>query len=341
MIESLNLSIVGATGAVGAEVINLLQSRPYQLGTIRLFASERSRDNVIPVNGREISTEIVRSGSFSGSDFVIFGVGAEQSRTFAPQAVAEGAVVVDNSSAFRMDPKVPLVVPEINIDAVRPDHKIIANPNCCTIIMLMAVAPLAKLGKIKRLIVSTYQSASGAGAAAMAELEQQTRDVLAGKEPVAQVLPHVFAFNVFNHDSEVGDDGYNGEETKMVWETRKIMGDPDILVNPTCVRVPILRAHSESITIEFEGPAPSVEAAREAISAFPGVKLVDDREKNVFPMPIDASGKDDVLVGRIRQDISNPNALSLFVTGDQLRKGAALNALQIVEALAERAAVKR
>lgn len=331
-----NLAVVGASGAVGLEFISLFSSRQTPISSIRLFTSYRSAGREFQVQDKMVQTQTIEPGSFEGVDYALFSAGADQAKEFAPQAVAEGAIVVDNSSAFRSDPNTPLVVPEINLDQITQDTKIIANPNCCTIILLMGVAPLRSLGKIKRIIVSTYQSASGAGQAAMDELWNQTKDVIDGNEPKAEVMPHIFAFNLFNHDAAIGEDGYNGEESKMVSETRKILGDPDILVNPTCVRVPVLRAHSESITVEFEDEAPSVEAAREAINAFPGVKLVDDREKNYFPMPIDANGQDDVLVGRIRKDISNPKALSLFVTGDQLRKGAALNALQIVEGLMAR-----
>ena len=336
MSEQANFAIVGATGAVGREFLALFESRREKIQSLKLFTSERSAGQTIRLGDLTLVTETVLQGCFKSCDFVLFSAGSEQSKVYAPQAVAEGAIVVDNSSAFRSDADVPLVVPEINLDAILDHHKIIANPNCCTIILLMGVAPLRALGKINRIIVSTYQSASGAGQAAMDELWEQTSDVIDGKTPTAEVMPHVFAFNLFNHDAPIGEDGYNGEESKMVSETKKILGDPNILVNPTCVRVPVLRAHSESITVEFDSPAPSVESAREAIAAFPGVRLVDDRENNVFPMPIDASGNDDVLVGRIRQDVSNPNALSLFVCGDQLRKGAALNALQIAEGLMAR-----
>ncbi len=235
-----------------------------------------------------------------------------------------------------MDPEVPLVVPEINFDSVKPSDQIIANPNCSAIIMLMAVAPLRALGTIERLIVSTYQCASGAGAMAMRELREQTRDVLEGRPAVPKVMPHVYAFNVFSHNTVINEYGYNDEEWKVIQESRKILGMPELKINVTCVRVPVLRAHSESITVEFDGPAPSEDAVREVLAAAPGVRVVDDRETNHFPMPLEASGQGDVLVGRIRKDVSNPNAICMFVAGDQLLKGAALNAVQIAERLVAR-----
>ena len=331
MSDSVNIAVVGATGAVGREFISLFEARNLSIKTLRLFASPRSKGKEVIFRDIPHFIETIDKGSFVNIDFALFSAGSEQSRKYVPQAVEEGAIVVDNSSAFRMDSGTPLVVPEINIDAITQDDRVVANPNCCAIILLMAVAPLRSLGKIKRIVVSTYQSASGAGAEAMEELWVQTGDVVAGKEPVAKVFPHLYAFNLFSHNTSIGENGYNEEENKVIEETRKILNDAEILVNPTCVRVPVLRAHSESITIEFEGDAPSENAVREVLAAFPGVKVVDDRENNVFPMPLDASGGDDVLVGRIRKDVSNPNAISLFVSGDQLRKGAALNAVQIVE----------
>jgi aspartate-semialdehyde dehydrogenase len=237
-----------------------------------------------------------------------------------------------------MDPNVPLVVPEINMDAVGPGNRLIAVPNCSAIILLMAVHPLRKLGKIERLIVSTYQSASGGGAAVMRELEEQTRDVLAGKTATPKVLPHPYAFNLFSHNTAIGDSGYNEEEFKVIAESRKILGMPELRVNVTCVRVPVLRAHSESVTVEFEGPAPTEEEVRETLASAPGVRVVDDRERNHFPMPVEAGGQGDVLVGRIRKDLSNERAICMFVAGDQLLKGAALNAVQIAEAVLGRAA---
>lgn len=235
-----------------------------------------------------------------------------------------------------MDSKVPLIVPEINLSAVGPNDRLIANPNCSAIIMLMAVAPLRKLGEIERIVVSTYQSASGGGAAVMEELEQQTRTVLEGKPAVPKVLSQPYAFNLFSHNTPINEHGYNEEEWKVIEESRKILDMPDLRINVTCVRVPILRAHSESITVEFAGKAPSEDEVREVLGASPGVRLVDDRANNLFPTPLGASGGDDVLVGRIRKDLSHPSAISMFVSGDQLLKGAALNAVQIAEALLER-----
>jgi aspartate-semialdehyde dehydrogenase len=276
--------------------------------------------------------EAVTPDSFKGVDIAFFSAGASRSREFAPDAMRAGATVIDNSSAFRMDPQVPLVVPEINGSLVG-EGKLYSVPNCSAIILLMAVAPLRQLGTIERLIVSTYQSASGAGARAMEELEQQTRDVLAGREANPKVMPHVYAFNLFSHNTSINEHGYNEEEWKVIEESRKILGMPELRINVTCVRVPVLRAHSESVTVEFAGEAPSEGAVREALANAPGVRVVDDRNRNVFPMPLDASGKDEVLVGRIRRDVSHPSAISMFVAGDQLLKGAALNAVQIAELL--------
>ncbi len=333
MSRQLNVAVLGATGAVGGEFLKLFESRSFPVGKLRLLASERSAGRRLPFRGEEVEVEAVRPESFKGIDVAFFSAGASRSREFAPHAVAAGATVVDNSSAFRMDPDVPLVVPEINFDAIPEGCRLIANPNCSAIILLMAVHPLTKLGRVERLVVSTYQSASGAGAAAMRELEEQTRDVLEGREPRPQVLPHVYAFNLFSHNTPINEHGYNDEEWKVIHESRKILGMLDLRINVTCVRVPVLRAHSESVTVEFVGEAPSEEAVREAIRRAEGVRLVDDREHNVFPMPLAASGIAEVLVGRIRRDISHPSAVSLFVAGDQLLKGAALNAVQIAERL--------
>lgn len=329
----MNLAIVGATGAVGVELIRLLEERDFPVGELRLLASARSAGRTMDFRGTPIVVREASADAFEGIDIAFFSAGASRTREFASAAMEAGAVVIDNSSAYRMDPTIPLVVPEINFDAIKPGDRLIANPNCSAILLLMAIAPLRALGTIKRLIVSTYQSASGAGAAAMEELEQQTRDVLEGKPAVPSILPHVYAFNLFSHNTPINEQGYNDEEWKVIQESRKILGMPDLAISPTCVRVPVLRAHTESVTIEFDGKAPSVEDARKVLEVAAGVQLVDDRERNVFPMPLDASGKDDVLVGRLRTDISNPNALSLLLSGDQLRKGAALNAIQIAERL--------
>lgn len=324
-----NVAVVGATGAVGQEFVRLLEERDFPLGSIRLLASSRSAGRRLPFRGRELTVEELTPESFSGCDIAFFSAGAERSRTFAPCAVKSGALVIDNSSAFRMDPSVPLVIPEINPEDIEKHQGIIANPNCSTIIALVVIAPLRKLGRLKRIVISTYQAASGAGAQAMEELREQTRDVLEGREPVARVLPHVIAFNLFSHNSAVGSDGYNEEERKMVLESRKILHDEGLRITAMCIRVPVLRAHAESINVEFDGPRPSLSEVRECLFRAPGVELVDDVEHNRFPMPIDASGRDNVLVGRIRNDLSNESAIDLFVCGDQLLKGAALNGFQI------------
>lgn len=325
--------MVGATGAVGGEFLRLFEEREFPVKGLKLLASERSVGKELRFKGETHRVEETTESAFEGVDVAFFSAGASRSKQFAPVAASRGALVVDNSSAFRMDEYVPLVVPEINLDAVKPGDRIIAVPNCSAIILLMAVAPLRKLGKIERLIVSTYQSASGGGAAMMHELESQTADVLAGRPAQPKVLKQPYAFNLFSHNTAINEFGYNEEEWKVIQESRKILSAPDLKINVTCVRVPVLRAHSESITIEFVGEAPSPERVREALAAAPGVRVIDDRENNVFPTPLAASGQGDVLVGRIRKDVSNPNAICMFVSGDQLLKGAALNAVQIAEAV--------
>ncbi len=330
-----NVAIAGATGAVGQEFLGVLEAHNFPLSSLKLLASERSEGKKIKWCGLEYTIERLSEDSFKGIDIALFSAGSSRSKQFAKPAVDSGAVVIDNSSAFRMDPNIPLVIPEINPDDLVGHKGVIANPNCSTIICLMAVAPLLKFGPIKRLVVSTYQAVSGAGAAAMEELKVQAKEVLEGRPAVKKVLPHQTAFNIFSHNSAVNEHGYNEEEWKMILESQKILHMPELKVTATCVRVPVLRAHSESINIEFER-RPTLEQAREALEAFPGVCIVDDRELNYFPMPIDASGKEDVLVGRLRYDASNDNAIDLFVSGDQLLKGAALNAVQIAEKMIER-----
>jgi aspartate-semialdehyde dehydrogenase len=277
----------------------------------------------------------LQEDSFSGVDIALFSAGGATSRRFAPLAVRAGATVIDNSSAFRMDPDVPLVVPEINAAAIRSHHGIIANPNCCAIISITPLWPVQRAKRIVRLMLATYQAASGAGAAAMHELQEATRAYLEGRPYQQRVLPHPYAFNLFSHNTRIDpQSGYNEEEIKVIQETRKIFADPGIRVSATCVRVPVLRAHSVAITFECQQPITPAEV-RELLQAAPGVRLVDDPERNHFPMPRDASGEDAILVGRIRQDLSDPEgrSISLFVAGDQLLKGAALNAVQIAEAL--------
>lgn len=333
MAQSYAVAVVGATGAVGVEMLRLLEDRNFPVRELRPLASERSVGKTAKFRGAEIPVQKATPEAFDGVDLALFSAGASRSRDLAPAAVKAGALVVDNSSAFRMDEDVPLVIPEINWHAVKPESRIIAVPNCSAIVMLMAVYPLTKLGKVSRIILSTYQSASGGGAALMADLERQTRAAVEGREVVNEVSPHPYAFNLFSHNTPINEHGYNEEEWKVIQESRKILEMPDLALNVTCIRVPVLRAHSESITVEFEGAAPSEEEVREAMRHAPGVKLVDDRAANHFPMPAEASGNDDVLVGRIRKDFSHKSAICLFASGDQLRKGAALNAIQIAERL--------
>lgn len=332
------MAIVGATGAVGQEFLRLFEQRHFPVGCIRLLASERSVGKTCSFRGKEIQVEEAKTTSFDGVNVAFFSAGASRSKLLAPAAVASGALVVDNSSAFRMDPEVPLVVPEINGEAIGLDNRLIAVPNCSAIILLMAVHPLRQLGAIDRLIVSTYQSASGGGAGMMRLLEDETKAVVLGSEIPNSPLAVRYAFNLFSHNTPINDAGYNEEEAKVIAESRKILSMPDLKVNVTCVRVPVLRAHTESVTVEFEGPAPCVDEVREILGSFPGVKVIDDRVGNRFPTPLDASGQDNVLVGRIRKDLSNPNAICMLVSGDQLLKGAALNAVQIAETVLSREA---
>jgi aspartate-semialdehyde dehydrogenase len=329
-----SVAVAGVTGAVGQEFLSIIEQRHFPFASLKVLASSRSAGKKIPFLGKEYAVEEMTKDSFKGIDLALFSAGASRSREFAPAAVQAGAVVVDNSSAYRMDPQVPLVIPEINPQKIKEHKGIIANPNCSTIIGIVPVWPLHKLNPVKRMVVSTYQAASGAGMSAMLELENQAREILAGKPPTRNIFPHQIAFNCFSHNSLLGPNGYNEEETKMVKETRKIFDCPEIAVTATCIRIPVLRAHCESINLEFTRPI-TPEQVREVLGKAPGVTVLDDREHNRFPMPIDATGKDDVFVGRIRQDESLPNnrGINLWVSGDQLRKGAALNAIQIAELL--------
>jgi aspartate-semialdehyde dehydrogenase len=337
--QSYRVAILGATGAVGTELLELLESRHFPLASLKLLASPRSAGTTLEFRGEKIVVEAVDERSFREVDIVLASAGGSISKAWAEKAIAAGAVMIDNSSAFRMDSTVPLVVPEVNPEAVADHRGLIANPNCTTILMAVAVYPLHQVQPIKRIVASTYQSASGAGARAMEEVKTQAQAILNGQEPKPEILPYPLAFNLFPHNSKLNEQGYCEEEMKMVNETRKIFGTNDLRITATCVRVPVLRAHSESINLEFESPF-DVAKAREILSQAPGVKLVDDWQANYFPMPIDASGKDEVLVGRIRQDISNPNGLELWLCGDQIRKGAALNAIQIAELLIEKNLLK-
>jgi len=325
---------MGATGAVGTEFLRILEQRDFPLASLKLLASHRSAGKTLTFKGEDLVVELLGPDSFKGVELVLASAGGSLSKQYAPIAVDDGAVVVDNTSAFRMDPATPLVIPEINPEDIKAHKGIIANPNCSTIIMNVPVWPLHVACPVRRVVVSTYQAASGAGAAAMKELEDGARAHLAGEPFEPKVLPHPAAFNVFSHNSDVGEDGYNVEETKMVLETRKIFHCEAIRVAATCVRVPVLRAHSESINLEFTGEMPE-QRVREILADAPGITIVDDRAGSTFPMPLDATDQDDILVGRIRQDISQDGArgIEMFVSGDQIRKGAALNAVQIAELL--------
>lgn len=330
MPDSYNVAIMGATGAVGTELIQLLAARDFPLRSLKLLASPRSAGTQIEFKGEAIAVEAVSAAAFKGVDIVLASAGGSTSKQWAQAIVDAGALMIDNSSAFRMQPSVPLVVPEVNPDAAAAHQGIIANPNCTTILMSVALWPLHQIQPIYRIVVATYQSASGAGARAMAEVEQQAQAILAGETPPTESFPYPLAFNLFPHNTPLNEQGYCEEEMKMVNETRKIFSEPDLRVSATCIRVPVLRAHSEAINLEFGQPFPAAKA-RTAIQQAAGVKLVEDWEANYFPMPIDATGQDDVLVGRIRQDLSHPNGLELWLSGDQIRKGAALNAVQIAE----------
>jgi aspartate-semialdehyde dehydrogenase len=333
------VAIAGVTGAVGAEFIATMNKRAFPVGRLKALASARSAGKIVHFRGEAIVIEELDEHSFEGVDIALFSAGSAISRRFSPIAVKAGAVVIDNSSAFRMDPDVPLVIPEINANRIRDHRGIIAVPNCSAITALVPLWPIHRQNRIKRLIISTYQAASGAGAAAMDELVQATRANLAGEAFAQKVMPHPYAFNIFNHDTPIDPaTGYNGEETKVIKETRKIFEDDRIAIGVTCVRVPVLRAHSQAITFECERPITEHDV-RAILATAPGVTIVDDRVKNYFPMPIDASGQDNVLAGRIRADLSDPSghSISMFVAADQLLKGAALNALQIAELLPQRA----
>ncbi len=343
MNEKYRVAIVGATGAVGVEFLRCLEERRFPISELHLLASARSHGKKMPFDGRDVVVEELTEESFASIDIAFFSAGGSISKKYGPIAAMAGAVVVDNSSAFRMEPAVPLVIPEINPEAVAVHKGIIANPNCSTIIAIMPLWPIHKKNRIRRVIAATYQAASGAGAAAMQELAESTRAYLEKRPYENTVLPHPYAFNLFSHNSKVDPaTGYNEEETKMAKETQKIFRDSEIRISATCVRVPVLRAHSEALTIECERPI-TPDEVRAMLAGAPGVKLVEDAAKNYYPMPKDASGQGDVLVGRIRQDTSDPTgkSIAMFVAGDQLLKGAALNAVQIAELLVETALLHR
>jgi aspartate-semialdehyde dehydrogenase len=326
------VAVAGATGAVGQEMLATLERRKFPVRKLRPLASSRSVGKKVRFGGEDVAVEELTEDSFEGVEVALFSAGAERSRRFAAAAVAAGAVVVDNSSAFRLVPDVPLVVPEVNPQEVANHHGIIANPNCSTIIACVPLWPLHKAASIRRIICATYQAVSGSGAAALRELEAQTRAWAAGEPPVVEAYPHQIAFNCLPQIGKADATGYTTEELKLLHETRKIFGDHHISVSCTCVRVPVFRSHSEAIWIETDALL-TVEQARRVLSGAPGVVLTDDVNANQYPMPLETSGKDEVYVGRIRRDPSCERGLALWVAGDQLLKGAALNAVQIAEVL--------
>ena len=331
---SVNVAVVGATGAVGQEFLNVLAERNFPIKNLRLLASARSAGKKVEFKGQTYTIEELTKDSFKDIKIALFSAGGSISKEFAPAAVAAGAIVVDNSSAFRMKEGIPLVVPEVNPEAIHKHPGLIANPNCSTIIMNVPVWPLHKVNRVKRMVISTYQAVSGAGAWGLYELDAQIKAYANGQIVVKEKFPHQIVNNLFSHNSKVSENGYNEEENKMVNETRKIFGDPKIMVSATCVRVPVPRAHCEAINLEFERPM-TPQQVRDILANAPGVTIVDNPDKNHFPMPMEASHQDDVLVGRIRQDISRDDGrgIDLFVSGDQVRKGAATNAVQIAEKL--------
>lgn len=333
--RAISVAVVGATGAVGVEIRQCLEQAGLNLSQVRLLASPRSAGQIVPFARGDLTIEALGPDSFTGIDYALFSAGSGISKQYAPLAVAAGAVVIDNSSAFRMDDDIPLVVPEVNPQTIPARPGIIANPNCVAIIATVPLAPLAARHAIRRLHIATYQAASGAGAAAMEELRASTAAYLAGDAYAPRVLKHPYAFNLFSHDAAINPEtGYNGEEEKVIAETRKIMGLPDLAIGITCVRVPVLRAHSMAVTVEFDDVV-TPEQVRDILRDAAGVRLIEDVAANHFPMPNEATGQGDVLVGRIRRDLGDPSgrSIALFLAGDQLLKGAALNAVQILQRL--------
>jgi aspartate-semialdehyde dehydrogenase len=332
--------IAGITGAVGQEFLRVLKERNFPYKSMKMLASARSAGSKVEFDGETYVVEELTADSFDGQDIALFSAGGSISKKFGPVAVEKGCFVVDNSSAFRMTEGVPLVVPEVNPEAMAHmklggKAGIVANPNCSTIIALMAVTPIHRVATVERMVVSTYQAASGAGALAMKELEQQTRELVNdGEVKTMEIFKWQYAFNLFSHNAPMTENGYNEEEMKMVKETRKIWNFNDVNITATCIRVPVMRAHAESINLTLKNPLDE-KKAREILSKAEGVTLIDDRANNRFPTPLDATDNDDVYVGRIRQDISQPNnkGIDLFVCGDQIKKGAALNAVQCAELL--------
>ncbi len=329
---SRNVAIVGATGAVGQELISILEERNFKLDSLKLLASKRSAGKTVKFRGEDLTIEELTHDSFKGIDIVFSSAGAAISQEFLPSAVKAGAVCIDNTSFYRMDPNVPLVVPEVNPEDIKLHHGIIANPNCTTIMMVVVLNPIEKISHIRKIHISSYQSASGAGAVAMEELKQQYKDILeTGSTTHVAKFPHQLAYNVIPQIDKMTENDYTKEEMKMFNETRKIMHS-DVRTSATCVRVSSLRSHSESVWFETERPV-SVEEIRNALKNAPGVTLKDDPQNYVYPMPLESAGKDNVFVGRIRKDLADDNSNTLWLTGDQIRKGAALNAIQIGELL--------
>jgi len=333
--KKLNIAIAGVTGAVGRVFLSILEERKFPLSDLLPLASHRSEGKKISFAGQVLEVKELKKDSFKNIDIALFSAGAQRSREFAKYAVDSGAIVIDNSSAFRMEEGIPLVVPEVNKSDIFKHEGIIANPNCSTIIMVVAIKPVYELSRIKRIMVSTYQAVSGAGAGGIIELEEQVRQIICNKnkEIESKIFPVQIAFNVIPHIDVFSDNGYTKEELKMVHETQKIFGDDSIKISATTVRVPVLTSHSESINIETEKKL-SLDEVRDALSAGEGVTVMDDISRSIYPTALDSSGKDDVYVGRVREDISSSNGISLWAVGDQLRKGAALNAVQIAEILA-------
>ncbi|SDZ78955.1 aspartate-semialdehyde dehydrogenase [Desulfuromusa kysingii] len=334
--EAYNVAIAGATGAVGETFLNILEQRNFPINTLKLYASKRSKGKQVTFKGTTYTIEELTEDSFKDIDIALFSAGGAQSKKYAPFAVKAGAVVVDNSSAFRLDPEVPLVVPEVNPEDVVWHNGIISNPNCTTIIMLVALKPLHDYSRVKQVFVSTYQSASGAGAQAMEELKQQVRDWAAGRDLSVNKFTHQLLYNVIPHIDTFQDNGYTGEEMKMFNETKKILHDDEVRVSATCVRIPVLYSHSESVTVMTEEPI-SPEKARELFNNAPGLKVNDNPDGCEYPMPLGSQFQDDCYVGRIRENIAAENALNFWISGDQIRKGAALNAIQIAELLVKNA----
>jgi aspartate-semialdehyde dehydrogenase len=330
-----NVAVVGATGAVGGVMLRVLEERGFPVTELRPLASARSAGREVDYLGRARAVRALDADAFEGIDIALFSAGGQRSREFAPAAVEAGAVVIDNSSAFRMDPRVPLVVPEVNEEAIQGHAGIIANPNCVAVPLVVALKPLADAAGLERVVVASYQSVSGTGAAAIEELRAQTAGNLSGEEPAPRVYPHPIAFNVLPHIDVFDESGYTGEERKVADETRKMLALPELRVSATCVRVPVMRSHSQAVHIETSEPL-SPARARELLMGAPGVALVDEPAANAYPLARDAADRDEVFVGRIRADASHPRGLAMWIVADNLRKGAATNAVQIAESLVTR-----